>query len=255
MTLSVSAMCTLSWSFAQDLALWDDLGIDHVGLLGMKLQPDAVAQLRARSWSTTTVIAGTFDLAAPATWDTTRAAIAGAIEVAEALGGCVYVTTGRTDGRTWDEVAATFGEAVAPSVALAGSRGVRLAVEPSLRTDISFVHTIRDVIDLADRTGVSIVADIGNCWMERDVEATVRRAGDRIAAVQLCDVVIGREGRVMPGDGELPIHRFIESALDAGWKGPFELEVVGPALEAEGYEPALRRGVGQTRSILEEVLG
>ncbi|WP_007507448.1 MULTISPECIES: hypothetical protein [Pseudofrankia] len=30
-----------------------------------------------------------------------------------------------------------------------------------------------------DRTGLSLIADLGNCWTERDVEPTVRRASSR----------------------------------------------------------------------------
>ena len=67
----------------------------------------------------------------------------------------------------------------------------RLAIEPSLRTDVSFVHTLRDGTDVAERAGIDVIADLGNCWMERDVEDTVRRAGSRIAVVQFSDAVFG----------------------------------------------------------------
>ena len=45
----------------------------------------------------------------------------------------------------------------------------------------------------------------------------------------------------MPGDGDLALDAFIEAALDTGYTGAFELEVVGPAIEAEGHGAALRR--------------
>ena len=94
-----------------------------------------------------------------------------------------------------------------------------------------------------------MIADLGNCWMERDCEDTVRRAGARIAVVQFSDAVFGTTeqpspgGRVVPGDGDLALDAFIEAALDAGYTGAFELEVVGPAIEAEGHAAALRRAV------------
>ena len=43
--------------------------------------------------------------------------------------------------------------------------------------------------------------------------------------------------------------------MDAGYTGAFELEMVGPKIEAEGHESALRRAVGRASGLLEEVLG
>jgi sugar phosphate isomerase/epimerase len=262
--LSVSEMCTFPWSFADELALWGDLGLHHVGVMANKLDAHgrqaAVAELRQRSLATTTVISGNFDLSAPATWDARRAEISGAIDLAAELGGCVYITPGRRDGRSFDELTASLADAAAPCLAHAASRGVRLAIEPSLRTDVSYVHTLRDAIDVCDATGLSLIADLGNCWAERDYEATVRRAGSRIAAVQFADAVWGRPGegppggRAVPGDGDLAISTFLGAAVDAGYTGAFELEMVGPLVEAEGHESAVRRAVERAGKLLEEVL-
>jgi sugar phosphate isomerase/epimerase len=61
-------------------------------------------------------------------------------------------------------------------------------------------------------------------------------------------------GRAVPGDGDLRIDHFLRAALDAGYTGAFELEMVGPKIEAEGHESALRRGVERASALLEEVL-
>jgi sugar phosphate isomerase/epimerase len=257
-------MCTYPLPFAEELALWDELGVQHVGVIGAKLdehgRDTAIAAMKQRSMDATTVITGNFDLAAPETWDATRAAVNDAIDLAAVIGGCTYFTPGRRDGRSFDELTVSLAEAVAPCAAYAESRGVRLAIEPSLRTDQSFVHTLRDGVDVAERAGIEVIADLGNCWMERDYEAIVRRSGARIAAVQFADALFGtpREpspgGRAVPGDGDLPIQKFIEAALDAGYSGAFELEQVGPRIEAEGHITALRRAVERASKILEEVV-
>jgi sugar phosphate isomerase/epimerase len=262
--LSVSAMCTYSSSFAEDLALWSDLELSYVGLLISKLDDyghDAsIAALHEHSMQATTIITQNFNLAAPDTWDATRAQINTTIDLAAAVGGVPYITPGRRDGRSFDELTAALGQAVAPCLAYADTHGVRLAIEPSLRTDQSFVHTLRDAIDIADRTGISLVADLGNCWAERDVEDTIRRAGSRIAAVQFADAQYGVAGqpvpvgRFVPGDGDLPIEEFIEATLDAGYNGAFELELVGPAISEEGGEAAVRRAAERASLILEKVL-
>jgi sugar phosphate isomerase/epimerase len=56
--------------------------------------------------------------------------------------------------------------------------------------------------------------------------------------------------RAVPGDGVIPLGDVLGVVLGAGYVGPVELEVLGPRIEAEGYEPALRRAV----IVLDELL-
>jgi sugar phosphate isomerase/epimerase len=263
--LSVSEMCTYPWPLGDELDLWEQLGVRQVGVITAKLEAygvdKAVAAVRERGLVATTVITGNFDLSDPSSWGTARTRMNKAIDLASSIGGCVYFTPGRRDGRSFDELTESLAEAVAPCSAYSRSKGVRLAIEPSQRTDVSYVHTLRDGADVAERAGIDVIADLGNCWMERDYEDTVRRVGPRIAVVQFADAIFGTTqepppgGRAVPGDGDLPIGRFLQAALDAGYTGPFELEMVGPKIEAEGHESALRRAVGRASQMLEEVLG
>jgi sugar phosphate isomerase/epimerase len=262
--LAVSEMCTYPWPLADELALWDDLDVRRVGLINMKVdaygRDKAIAAFRERGMTATTIITGNFDLSAPETWDATRTTVDETLDLAAELGGCVYCTPGRRDGRSFDALTESFADAVGPCVDYAASLGVRLAIEPSLRTDQSYVHTLRDAIDVVDRAGIAVIADLGNCWMERDYEATVRRAGDRVAAVQFADARYGTVeqpspgGRAVPGDGDLDLAGFVRATLDAGYDGAFELEMVGPLIDAEGHESALRRAVPRASALLEEVM-
>lgn len=261
--VSVSEMCTYPWPLGDELALWDQMGIRQVGLLAAKVdafgRQAAIDELRRRSMVATTVITSGFDLSAPTGWAATRESVNRAIELAGQIGGCVYLTPGRRDGRSFDELTDALAEAVAPCVAYAAAHGVRLALEPSLRTDVSYVHCLRDAIDVADRTGLALVADIGNCWMERDPEDMIRRAGSRIAVVQVSDASFGTaehpppSGRLVPGDGDLALAGFLRAALETGYSGAVELEMVGPRIEAEGHGPATRRGVERLSALLHEL--
>jgi sugar phosphate isomerase/epimerase len=100
--LSVSEMCTYPWSFAEELELWDELGVRQVGVIEPKLDAhgrgEAAAALRDRSMAATTVITRSIDLGAPETWDESRAAIDDTIDLAAEIGGCTYFTPGRRDG-------------------------------------------------------------------------------------------------------------------------------------------------------------
>ncbi len=258
--LSVNALSSFSWTFDQDLALWQALGVRAAGLLIAKLGDDVaakLARLKAADICLSTIVSGSFALDAPASWAASRQAINGLIDAAADHGsGGVYFPPGRTSGQRWRDVLDAFAEAVAPCVAHAGARGVQLAFEPSLRTDASFVNTLRDAVDVAERTGLGLVVDFGNCWMERDLREVLQRAAPHIALVQIDDVVIGGNGKPAPGgrvhlgEGELPLERLMQDVLDTGYRGLFDLEVLGPLIEAEGYEPALRRGVRKASDFL-----
>lgn len=226
-----------------------------MGLLGMKLGEDpgsALDRLQQNGIRVSTVITNGFDLEDRSSWAQTRNHLNAMLDVVAAVGGwSVYITSGPTTGAVWDVVCDTFAEAVAPCVMHAQKVGVVLAFEPSLRTDVSFVHTIRDAIDVAKRTGIGIVVDLGNCWMERDFRGVLLEAAPHIALVQVSDCLYRRNavsvvaaplGRVPFGEGELPIARLMQDIKDTGYQGPIELELPGPLGEAEGYGPVIKRG-------------
>lgn len=261
--LSVSALSSVRWSPGQDLALWRELGLGWAGLLGTKLGDDLGAPLAALAESgirASTVVAGRFDLSAPQTWAATRDRLRRWTDAVAAYDGwSMYITPGRPTGARWEELLDTLAEAVGPSVEYARDQGVRLAFEPSQRSEVSFVNTLRDAVDVAERTGLGIVADVGNFWMERDLRRTLLAAAPRIDLVQLTDVSIGTVrsaddvtpgGRVPFGEGDLPLGRLLADIRDTGYAGPFELELFGPLGDSEGYTPTIRRGVAAAEAML-----
>jgi hypothetical protein len=63
-------------------------------------------------------------------------------------------------------------------------------VDP-LRSDVSFVHTLRDAVDLARMTGIGVVVDFCSCWYERGLEQLVRENVDLVTLVQIGDYKLG----------------------------------------------------------------
>jgi sugar phosphate isomerase/epimerase len=256
--LSVDAMCSFRWPFEREFALWKDMGVRHAGLLMNKIEHDAERYLdamdEARIGISTMITAG-FDLTNPATWEETRALQRRMIDlVANHSGHSIYFTTGRTVRCDWNEDLALFEEAVAPTVAYGRKRDVLASFEPSLRTSASFCTTLRDAIDVAERTGLKIVSDFGNNWMERDWAATVRRAMPHIALIQIGDIdIAGRGGRSHIGKGDLPVKRMIDDILRAGYDGVFDLEVVPADYSAETDEAELREGISAASALLYEL--
>ena len=137
----------------------------------------------------------------------------------------------------------------------ARSRGIPFALEHtnSLRVDVGFAHTLRDVVDLARRLDVGVCMEINACWAERGLATTITDAVDRLRLVQVSDFAIGTlstPNRLVPGDGDIPLDRILGQVLEAGYGGCFDLELIGPAIEAEGYAAAIPRAVDRLDALL-----
>src|SRR5258706_11236896 len=140
---SLNSICSMRQSLDEDLALWTDLGIEQVGLISPKLAgPGWDAAARA-------VRAAGLRVASMSCYPRE---IAQSLEFSSKVGaGVMYVVSGGAGSQPWEEAAANYCDAIAPMVSRARELGVKLAVEPTnpLRSDVSFVHTVRDAIDLA----------------------------------------------------------------------------------------------------------
>ena len=135
---------------------------------------------------------------------------------------------------------------------------MRLAVEPTnpLRTDVSFVHSVRDAIDLARMADIEIVVDFYSSWYERDLEESVRKNIDLVALVQICDYKLGTfnmPNRCAIGDGDIPVERLLGMVLDAGYQGAFDLEILGPSIEEEGYRAPIARSLERASEMLDRL--
>ena len=167
-------------------------------------------------------------------------------------------TTGPFAPLTWDEAADALAAALSPMLAEAASRNVPFAIEHtnSLRVDVGFVHTLKDAIDLARRLDVGVCMEINACWAERDLDATIRAGVDRLRLVQVSDFTVGHR-RVVPTTRARrrrhPDRAHPRTVLDAGYGGVFDLELIGDAIRAEGYEAAVPRAVDALGAILDEL--
>ena len=101
-----------------------------------------------------------------------------------------------------------------------------------------------------------VVLELVCCWYERGLEELVRENVDMLALVQIADYEIGTHdtpNRSVIGDGDLPLERLIAMLLDAGYEGMFDLELVGPKIEAEGYLSATRRSLERATEMLDRL--
>ncbi len=246
--LSVNSICSIRQPFADDLALWAELGIRDVGLISPKLQAagwesgrDAVVEAGLRVSSMSAFRDEIVD---------------GLLPFLVAVGcDVLYTVSGSFGVVPWSTSAEMFCKAMGPIIASAKDLGVRLAVEPTnpLRSDVSFVFSVRDAMDLARMAGIGVVVDFYSSWYERGLDELVRANIDLVTLVQIGDYKKGTfdvPNRCAIGDGDVPVERLLGMLLEAGYEGQFDLEILGPTIEAEGYRAPIVRSVERASQIL-----
>jgi len=260
--LAVSAVSSWRWSLQEDLVFWADAGIDHVGLSFRKLEEaglnDAVSSIRDAGLRVSNIVElGWWDLRDPGTWSAQQARLLAAVDAAAELGGCLVLTTGPAGSMDWDAAADALASALEPVQIAARAVSVPITIEHTgpLRLDLSFCTTARDGVDLARRVGTGLCLEVNSCFAERDLAGTIEDASDVLAHVQLSDFVIGSfstPDRAVPGDGDIPLETIVRAVLASGYAGAFELEMVGPRIEDEGYAAAITRGVTHLDGLLDQ---
>jgi len=259
--LAVSAVSSWRASFDDDLAMWQRLGVRNVGLSLRKCEEVglgvAVERIRSAGLRVSNLVeCGWCELDDLGTWPAYQDRLLAAVDAMRALAAPVLVlTTGPAGSLEWEAAAGALRSAINPVRIAAADAGVRIAIEntSAMRLDLSFATTLRDTVDLAEHMGVDVCVELNSCWAERGFVATLLRARPRLAHVQISDARVGSlttPDRLVPGDGDIPLARRVGELLAAGYAGAFEIEMVGPRIEAEGYEPAIRRGIAYVSELL-----
>jgi sugar phosphate isomerase/epimerase len=261
----VSQVSSRNWSVEQDLAHYREHGIERIGVwMGKVLatdDPDAsVASIAAADVTVTSVLAeNPFTLGDRSGWDDQAEVLSRVFDAAEALAcDTVVIPFGCGGAMAWERSADALEEAIGPTLREAQRRGIWILLEPtnSLRSDVSFVHTLRDALDLSWRLDTGVCMEITAAWNERNLVGTVHSGVAGIGLVQVADFAIGTHdtpNRRVPGDGDIPLERIIGQLLDTGYEGLFELELIGPAIDAEGYDRAIDRSVAWLDALLGEL--
>ncbi|MCG5433982.1 sugar phosphate isomerase/epimerase [Mycobacterium sp. MYCO198283] len=244
------------------VAHWQDFGVRRLSLIDHQLAEPDLPALVADGYvvqAVCHVFGGGRLPADDAQRRASRDRLRRVADAAAAVGaGCVYLLTGGRGEMSWEQAASRFAEVLAPGVEHAAAAGVPLAIENAsgLYADIHIAHTLRDTVTLAESAGVGVCIDLFHCWAEADLAGLLRRALPRLALIQLSDYVLGDRAlpaRAVPGDGAIPIAPFVADALAAGYRGGFDLELIGPRIDAEGAAAAARRACDVTTALLEAV--
>ncbi|MCJ8156134.1 sugar phosphate isomerase/epimerase [Sphingomonas sp. LaA6.9] len=178
------------------------------------------------------------------------------IDAAESLGArSIYLLTGGRGPLAWEEAADRFAALVAPGVAAARQRGIAVLIEnaSALYADIHIAHSLADTIALAERADTGVCIDLFACWAEASLKEHFRRVVPRLELVQVSDYVLGDRAlpaRAVPGDGVVPLERILGDILHTGYEGVFDIELIGPRIEAEGNVAAATRAAERVSGML-----
>lgn len=170
----------------------------------------------------------------------------------------LYLLTGGRGDCTWEQAAQRFAESVEPVLGAAHDSGVTLLVENAspFNADIHIAHTLTDVITLAEIANIGVCIDLHACWTEAGLTQLFSRAMSITGLVQVSDYVLGDRSapcRAVPGDGAIPLRRLLAEIIDAGYGGVFDLELVGPRIDAEGPVIATERAATALSGLLSEL--
>ena len=252
--MAVSGICTIHLSLTEDIAFWERHGISAVGIPRRKLTGNGIEMVARTGLQVTSLLGFGPELRDQSTWPGARDDLRAMFSEADAIGArSVVITTGPAGGLRWEEAADALGRVLEPVL---DEAPVPVLIEHTnqLRTDISFVHSLRDVVDLAHQLGVGAVMEVNACWMERALPETLAAGLDVIGLVQVSDTMPGVRStpdRAVPGDGIIPLERVLGDVLRAGYEGAFELEFIGPRIEEEGYDRAVPRAIVALERILD----
>jgi sugar phosphate isomerase/epimerase len=254
--VSVNPVSTVTHSLDEDLRLYERIGVVRCGLHTAKLEDygwdRAVAAVKMTGLQIPYVVHGVYTAVTDQTgWQQEAEMLLRSVDTAVRLGSpCVYLNVGPSGGLLWEPAAAEFCDRIRAVKAAADRSGVAVALENghTSRPELGFVHGVRDAVELAHLVGpgTGVCVDLYCCWQEPRLFDTIGHNLSLVHLVQVSDFVVGglvQPDRRVPGDGDLPVRSLLQDLLQTGYAGPVDLELLGPSVEAEGYESSVRRGV------------
>lgn len=260
---SVSQITTLDWPFERDVEAIAAAGAEGIGVAVRKLEAVGLARaaelIRGAGLAVSCLTSsGLFPLGDAAGERAALARTREHLEAAAALGAdCLMVLPGANPQLSWEEAAARARPLFAALLADAARLGVRLAIEPTsqLRMDLAFLHGFDEALEFAealDSPWLGVTLELNNAWIERRLYDNIAHRCGRIGVVQVSDFRVGTlaaNQRVVIGDGDIPLCRLCAALATAGYAGWYDIELLGPAIEAEGYAAVVPRAVARFRAL------
>jgi sugar phosphate isomerase/epimerase len=241
--LSVIEFTTPRLSFAEDLAVYREAGVDAIGIVEDKLRDrrDDLTRFRASRLQASSFFPATSSLLPappnPGPPDP-RSRVADLRQSIRKCApfepDCFFVTTGPFGGYETPEAEKIVIDALHQLATEAASYDMVVAVEmmhPSLATEFTFVNSISDAIELIDKVqhpNLAVALDVWHLTDTPTLLVDVRCHAARFASIHVNDRPEPRgswRNRLLPGDGVADLAGIFGSLATGGFNGWFELEV------------------------------
>lgn len=252
--LSINQVTTYRWSLLQDVAAWQEFGIEAIGVWRPKLatfgEDRSIELLRESGLSVSSLAwAGGFTGTNGQSFAEAVDDACESLALAESLAAdCLVIVSGARGGHTGNHARRLLTEGLRRLLDEAGERGVPLALQPMhahFADEWTFLNTLEQTLDILDRIDhpyVKLAFDAYHLWDEPRLVEQIAEVAPRTACVRLSD---GRTPprsdaeRCLPGDGVLPLAEIVSAFVDHGYGGYFEIEIWSEELWRSDYAALL----------------
>lgn len=158
---------------------------------------------------------------------------------------CLVIHSGCRGGHTRSHASRLLSlaiEALAPAAAQAGVALALKPVHPLAAPGCSFLAGLGDALELVERfddAAVRLALDLWHFGHEAEIIDLLPRLAAVSTVVQVadrCGPPAAGGDRLPVGHGELSLEPLVSGLVDHGYRGPFEFDPVGEAVEILGYE-------------------
>jgi sugar phosphate isomerase/epimerase len=252
--LAVSELSTYRWSFEEDVFRYKEHGFTAVGVWrpklsdcgeakGKELLLDQQMKVSSLNW------AGGFTGNDGRTFKDAIHDALDAIDSAAQLGAdCLVVLAGSRSGHTRNHAKRILTRALIELAEAASAVGLQLAVEPmhaGCAHDFTFLTSIPDTLDVIsaiDQSNCGIVFDSYHMAQDQNTIDWLPSIVPFIRLVQLGDAKrapIGEQNRCLLGHGKVPLSAIVRTIEEHGYKGYYEIELLGEDVEHVEYADVL----------------
>jgi sugar phosphate isomerase/epimerase len=252
--LAMNEMTTFRWSFEEDIQRYAATGYDAVGVWRHKLsdygEEKGLELLAEHGLAVSSLCwAGGFTGSEGWSHEESIQDARQAIELAAAIRAhCLVVHSGARGLHTQNHVRRLLHQAIDALLPLAESMHVTLALEPmhpAAGAKWTFLNDLDDALRFSTSYGSSYLKLVLDCYDWGRAEFLHERMGQlvpQLALVQLADgkdAPCGERNRCLLGAGTVPLARLVSQLIEAGYLGPFEVELLGEDIESCDYDQLL----------------
>lgn len=253
-SLAMNELTTYRWSLEEDVQHYAATGFTAIGVWrhklsdygddkGAELIRDAGLRVSSLSWA-----GGFTGSDGRSHKDSIEDALEALRVAADLQAGCLVVHTGARAGHTHNHARRLVLSALNELAQLAAELEVPLALEPmhpGCACDWTFLTSMEEACGLIDEVGspaIKLALDTYHLCYEGLPNRTQRNWLDLVTLVQLGDARLppqGEQNRCRLGEGVIPLATLVSDLLAAGYRGNWEIELLGEDVETTDYHELL----------------